>query len=330
VPGKKKATGMSTRQSFLDRNVIAENNAIMRFNEDIENAARGISRPRVPANDRGRERTPRRSERTAGPSRPARSPQPVRPPALLPEQEEALRTAVATATDDEAVARAGITMVESLARGDRFERAGDAGWRTLAEAGTAGERTLRDWDRLRLAWTAVRRAALAEWVKIHPEAAALQEKEEKAAARTERAATRRLTPRRSRPRRPASGVSVESEAGADSGEGQPRAPGADAAVPADGPAAGDGTRERRRRPRRRRPRQPASQPVEGTPTEPPPTAAETPADGPDRAEPPPPTAAEPAVDALDRAEPPPADALDRAEPPPPTEQQPSGRDPHSL
>lgn len=259
MPGKKKATGMSTRQSFLDRNVIAENNAIMRFNEDIENAARGISRPRASAHDRGREEG---HGGAARPPRPARPPQPGRPPALPPEQEAVLRTAVAAATDDEAVASAGAALVGSLARGDRFERAGDVGWRALAEGAGAGERTLKDWDRLRLAWTAVRRAALTEWVKTHPDAVALQEKEEKAAARTERAANRRLAPRRGRPRRPPSGAPAEGRtAAAGSGEGQPGVVEANRPEPADVPAGGAGSGQRRRRPRRRRAQQPASQPM---------------------------------------------------------------------
>lgn len=254
MPGKKKATGMSTRQSFLDRNVIAENNAIMRFNEDIENAARGIgpSRGSTPGGARGR--TPRTT-------RPDRPPRAAPPPALLPQQEEALRTAIAAATQDEVVAAAGVRLVDSLVRGDRFERAGDVGWRALAEDPGTGERSPKDWDRLRSAWSAVRRAALAEWVKSHPDAAGLQEKEEKAAARSARAATKRLAARR--PRRPRSAATrTQNDSLAAAMEGEPAEidGGGQAGTEDPPPGAVPTSEEKPRRPRRRRPHRGAKPP----------------------------------------------------------------------
>lgn len=193
MPGKKKATGMSKRQSFLDRNIIAENKAIMRFNEALADEARGVERSQAPGREEGSRPRP---ARLTGPARPARPVRPARP-ALPPEEQEALRTAVSSATDDPGVAAAGAKLVDSLARGDRFERATEAGWRLLAADPAGADRSPRDWDRLRSAWSDVRRAALVEWVKRHPDAAPLQEKEVKAAAHAERVAARRARAPRS-------------------------------------------------------------------------------------------------------------------------------------
>jgi len=255
VPGKKKATGLSKRQSFLDRNVIAENKAIMRFNEDLAEAARGVERTR------GSEGEPERGsgrQRRSGPvpsSRPARTARPTLPP----EQETALRTAVAEAAAGGGAEAAGAGLVDSLSRGDRFERASEAGWRVLAEDPMVTERSSQEWDRLRLAWAAVRRAALAEWVKTHPDAAELQEKEAKAAARADRTTTRRPAVRRTRPQRPRPEVSAKSVAADCAADPAAQAPdGAETGDPA--PATAAGADEKRRRPRRRRPRR-GGQPV---------------------------------------------------------------------
>ena len=242
MPGKKKATGMSKRQSFLDRNIIAENKAIMRFNEALADEARGVERSQAPGREEGRR--PRAAGLT-GHARPARPVRPARP-TLPPEEQEALRTAVSSATDDPGVAAAGAKLVDSLARGDRFERATEAGWRLLAADPVGGDRSARDWDRLRSAWSDVRRAALAEWVKAHPDAAALQEKEAKATAQAERVAARRArTPRSLRSQRPAARTAETAE----TAEAASEQPGSEA----DGEQASAAPAEAgRRRPRGRR------------------------------------------------------------------------------
>src|SRR5664280_2701669 len=51
---KKKSTGMSQRQSFLDRGVISENRAILRYNEELEREARQTERGETGPPDGGR------------------------------------------------------------------------------------------------------------------------------------------------------------------------------------------------------------------------------------------------------------------------------------
>lgn len=249
MPGKKKATGMSKRQSFLDRNVIAENNEILRFNEGLADAARGVHEPRRTGTAGGREGA-RRSSR---PTRPASGP---RPPAVPPEQETELRTTAAAAADDAEVAAAAGRLVDALVRGDRFERATEAGWGQLSTATPAAQRSSEDWDRLRQAFAGVRRAVLDEWVKTHPEAAPLQQKEEKASVRARR--TQAGHTRTRRPRRPKAAAGAEEPSVPDGtpGELEPAAGASGIAAAPDG---------RARRPRRRRPRRGAHRPVEPGP-----------------------------------------------------------------
>ena len=231
MPGKKKATGMSKRQSFLDRNVIEENKAILRFNESLVDAARGVERSRrssdsggpSPAGRTGRPRGARPSSRSANRPRTADR-------AVLPAgEEEALRSVVAAATDDPDLNRAGAALVDSLARGARFPPAAEAGWRALAEP-AGGDRSAEEWDRLRAGWTMIRRAALAEWVRNHPEAAELQERELKAHAARDRSQSRPAARRRAR-RTPSSGRRTGGD-----GAGGGSAPAAEASAEALSPA----------------------------------------------------------------------------------------------
>src|SRR5664280_270580 len=57
---KKKSTGMSQRQSFLDRGVISENRAILRYNEELEREARQTERGVTGPPDGGRREPGRR------------------------------------------------------------------------------------------------------------------------------------------------------------------------------------------------------------------------------------------------------------------------------
>src|SRR5450756_715749 len=57
---KKKSTGMSQRQSFLDRGVISENRAILRYNEELEREARQTERGETGPPDGGRREPGRR------------------------------------------------------------------------------------------------------------------------------------------------------------------------------------------------------------------------------------------------------------------------------
>lgn len=222
---------MSKRQSFLDRNVIEENKAILRFNESLVDAARGVERSRrssdsgepSPAGRTGRPRGARPS------SRPGNRPRTADRAVLPAGEEEALRSVVAGATDDPDLKRAGAALVDSVARGARFPAAAEAGWRALAES-AGDDRSAEEWDRLRAGWTMVRRAALAEWVRKHPEAAELQERELKADAARDRRQSRPAA--RRRPRRTPS--SSRRTGGDDAGGGS--APAAEAPTDAPSPA----------------------------------------------------------------------------------------------
>lgn len=296
MPGKKKATGMSKRQSFLDRNVIAENNEILRFNEGLADAARGVREPRTTGTAGGREGA-RRSSRS---TRPARGP---RPPAVPPEQETELRTAAAAATDDAEVAAAGGRLVDALVRGDRFERATEAGWGQLSTATPAAERSSEDWDRLRLAFASVRRSVLDEWVKTHPDAAPLQQKEEKASVRASRPPAGRT--RTKRPRRPLATAGAEEPS-------LPAGPPGELEPAADTSGSTTGPEGRARRPRRRRPRRGASQAVAPGDA---PVVAPDPAPGEESAAPEGDSAVEPSPPV--EASPAPPPAADNTEPPGP-------------
>lgn len=176
---KKKATGLAKRGSFLDRDVIAENKAILRFNDDLENQARkaqGLPPLRDPGSKppgsprAGRRSDPGHRESRAGvPAGQRHQPRPELPPALDAVQEGQLRAAVDAVAAPAGVHAAGARMIDRLVGGDRFTRATELGWETLAAA-HAADGAECDWDRLRAAWGEVRAAALAEWVKTHPEA----------------------------------------------------------------------------------------------------------------------------------------------------------------
>src|SRR5450759_1550249 len=81
---KKKSTGMSQRQSFLDRGVISENRAILRYNEELEREARQTERGETAPHDGGRREGGRRPESGLGTDRPRsddRTRRAARPPA---------------------------------------------------------------------------------------------------------------------------------------------------------------------------------------------------------------------------------------------------------
>lgn len=179
---KKKATGMSKREGYLDRNVIAENKAIMRFNEALEKEARRSERvergdtvDRGDSPDRGprRERPPASARGTATrpvggtTTRPTRG-RPPRPPAVPAEEEALLRQAASAGADPLGLTDEGARLVDRLVSGDRFEAASSAGWALLV-ANRPGEPSTAEWDTLREQWEAVRTAVVAEWGKTHPD-----------------------------------------------------------------------------------------------------------------------------------------------------------------
>jgi hypothetical protein len=180
---KKKSTGMSQRQSFLDRGVVAENRAILRYNEELEREARraerGESAPAPAAGERGQRTGPRSGAgprgggpgtRSARPQRGDRPPVRREPPrAASPEQEALVRSVLPTPDVDAVLAAGGSRLVERLVRDDRLSRASDIGWETVLAAQT-GERSTPEWAALRRSWAVVVDAVTEEWVKIHPDA----------------------------------------------------------------------------------------------------------------------------------------------------------------
>jgi hypothetical protein len=228
VTGKKKATGMSRRQSFLDPAVIAENKSIMRYNRETEAVARGETLP--PETERGPRREGRdgRSNREGRPARDGRTGRPARsggppgstrseggsPPSGEPraprvgaEEEARLRDAVLTAAGETGLDVAGRMAVDGLVAHGGFDKATGAGW-VVAVGERPGERAPEEWELLRAAWSRVRIALLEVWVVGHPSSQAMLDRERKEVAKAER---QRRGPRpsaRSRPpghRRPRPG-----------------------------------------------------------------------------------------------------------------------------
>jgi hypothetical protein len=210
---KKKATGMSRRESFLDRAVIAENKAIMSFNQKMEDEARGIvrspggsERRTSPGGRPGREPASSRANRTS-PAAVGADRRPARPPARPPrptvaqETQDRLRQAVVAAAGESGLDRAGLLVVDQLVEHGRFDRATDAGW-TLAAGERAAERAPAEWELLRSVWRAIRLALLEIWAESHPTLVATLERERKEAAR---AAKPRRRPDVRRPRKAGAG-----------------------------------------------------------------------------------------------------------------------------
>jgi len=181
---KKKSTGMSQRQSFLDRGVISENRAILRYNEELEREARQTERGETGPPDGGRRepgrreggrrlesglRTdrPRSDDRTRRAGRPPARREPPR--AASVEEESALRAVLPAAADDAGMAAGGNRLVDRLVRGDQLSRASDIGWEAVL-AVPAGERGPAEWGALRRSWAVVVDAVTEEWVKSHPDA----------------------------------------------------------------------------------------------------------------------------------------------------------------
>lgn len=233
---KKRATGMSKRLGFTDRQTIAENKDILRYNERLEREAKGLpaeraerSGPSGPGRHgpaRGaRTEGPSRAERPAHTERPAR---PVRPPALTDEEQATLRDSYAVAVGESGLDAAAERVVTRLAAHDGFERASGAGWE-LASGGHAEERTAEQWALLRTAWLAVRLALLEAYATIKPEAQPALERERKQQARAARQP-------RGRAQRPHRAKAVAPRAGGDS----PATDGADGADGPDGSNGADG------------------------------------------------------------------------------------------
>jgi hypothetical protein len=217
VTGKKKATGMSRRQSFLDPAVIAENKLIMRFNREAEAAARGETLP--PEAERGPRRTGRdgRPVRGARPTRdstPARGPQRGRPPGadrsaadgsprapraprVSAEDEARLRDAVLTAAGETGLDAAGRAAVDELVAHGGFDKATSAGW-VIAVGERPDERAPEEWELLRAAWSRIRIALLEVWVVSHPSAQSILDRERKEVLRAEKARQNPRPPARTR------------------------------------------------------------------------------------------------------------------------------------
>src|SRR5450759_4304880 len=181
---KKKSTGMSQRQSFLDRGVISENRAILRYNEELEREARQTERGETGPPDGGRRepgrreggRRPESGLRTDRPRSDDRTRRAGRPPARREppraasvEEESALRAVLPAAADDAGMAAGGNRLVDRLVRGDQLSRASDIGWEAVL-AVPAGERGPAEWGALRRSWAVVVDAVTEEWVKSHPDA----------------------------------------------------------------------------------------------------------------------------------------------------------------
>jgi ribonuclease E len=180
VVGKKKSTGLSRRTGFLDRDTIAEDRAIQRYNESLEEEARQALRPaNAPAPFREREerggrggrpgpggsrgRAPREGGGAAG-----RPPRPPKPPAVPPEVVEALGAAAALAGQAAGMSAEASRLVERLVAGAKFESAAGAGWDLLVQT-RGSDRTPKQWDDLRREWDAVRQAIGAVWAQTHPD-----------------------------------------------------------------------------------------------------------------------------------------------------------------
>jgi len=276
---KKKATGMSQRVSFMDRSVVAENRAILRYNEDLERAARqeaGESEPSLrsaPAPRGGR--GPRGRPRAGG-----------APQSHGPRPGEAELMAAAQAAEPWADMQAEAThMVDRLMRGRRLSVATREGWERLA-ARQPAETTESGWQSLRNRWGVIRDAVTDEWVKTHPDDAPPPPKKKprpRRDTRTPRPEGMRpegmrpegmrpegMRPERVRPERvrrakkPAETAAAGTDAGVGDGAeaARPRAPAA--LIPWPEQEAAPVRRARKRRPRRRRPH--AETPTVETPT----------------------------------------------------------------
>lgn len=224
VVGRKKATGMSKRLGFTDRQTINENKDIIRFNERLEREAKGLP-PDAPGGPRGRRperpggadrpggaggsgRAGGRPDRGGGRSaRPPREPRPPRPPALDDEQLTALRTAYTAVLGESGLEAAAETVLTRLAGHESFERATMAGWEQAA-GGHAADRTAEQWELLRGAWLSIRMALLEAYVAIQPAAQEQLDRERKQQARLAKPQRPRRRPGRGpgekRERRPAS------------------------------------------------------------------------------------------------------------------------------
>jgi ribonuclease E len=208
--GKKKATGMSKRLGFTDRQTIAENKDILRYNERLEREAKGLppDEPSRGGGRGGRDGRGGRPERAEGGSRPAgaarperspRPPRPVRPPALDDAQRAVLEAALAEAVGETGLEAAGNAVITRIAAHDSFERASAAGWE-IAAGGHAAERTEQEWELVRKTWLTLRFALLEAYAGIKPELEATLARERKLLVRIDKPARRG---RRDRPEKPA-------------------------------------------------------------------------------------------------------------------------------
>jgi hypothetical protein len=175
---KKRGTGMSQRVSFLDRSVIEENKAILRYNDDLERAARredairrGETPPADPPPDRPRRTGPQRDAPSGGgrprEGGPARPPRPPRPPREPRPGEPELLAAAQGAEGWTAYAQPGRRLVEHLLRGRKPGRANALAWKDISDAQPPDA----DWDVVRASWATVTDAVLAVWYQLHPDEA---------------------------------------------------------------------------------------------------------------------------------------------------------------